>query len=339
MRARALLFSLSIALAQPALAQDAGLSLRHNREADELIFDIGPLHLEANADHGQVPQPRARAIALPIGGYLHGFTYEMLDAKGNQIPNVMLHHVNIIAPQRRELFSQIMQRVGAAGAETGPVVVPKVLGYPVSKGDSLLFTAMLHNPTNESYHNATLRIRMRYSESTRKLPVFPIQPFYLDVMPPAGGHAYDLPAGRSSKSWEGKPAIDGRILAVGGHMHKYGLLLRLEDVTENKVLWEARPELDDKGNIIGMPKKYFVWRLGIPLKAENTYRLTAFYNNPTGKTIPLGGMGALGGIVVPADGKEWPSVNRKDPEYLYDIKVTYQGAYGHGGHGGGHTGH
>jgi hypothetical protein len=175
---------------------------------------------------------------------------------------------------------------------------------------------------------------MRYSESTRKLPVFLIQPFYLDVMPPAGGHAYNLPPGRSSKSWEGKPAIDGRILALGGHMHKYGLLLRLEDVTEKKVLWEARPELDDKGNVIGMPKKYFVWRLGIPLKAENTYRLTAFYDNPTGKMIPLGGMGALGGVVVPSNANEWPSVNRKDPEYLYDIKVTYEGAYGHGGHSG-----
>ena len=334
MQARALVLFFTLAVVPTAFAQDATLSLRNNAEEKELVFEIGPLHLEANADHGEVPQPKAQAVALPIAGYLHGFTYEILDAQGNPIPTAMLHHVNIIAPQRRELFSQIMQRVGAAGAETGPVTVPKLIGYPVSKGDSLLFTAMLHNPTNESYHNAKLRIRMRYSDTNRAFPVWPVQPFYLDVMPPAGGHAYDLPPGRSSKSWEGKPAIDGRVLAVGGHMHKYGISLRLEDVTENKVLWEAKPEFDEKGNVVAMPKKYFVWRFGIPLKAENTYRLTAFYDNPTGKMIPGGGMGALGGIVVPADSQRWPGVNRKHPEYLHDVKVTYQGA-----HGGGHSGH
>lgn len=331
-----ILLTVLLSFSATAAAQEPTLTLRNNSDARELIFEIGPLHLEANADHAEVTQPKAQGIALPIDGYLHGFTYEMLDAQGRRIPTAMLHHVNIIAPQRRELFSQIMQRVGAAGSESGAMTVPRLVGYPVSKGDSLLFTAMLHNPTAESYHDARLRIRMRYTTSKPPHPVFPVQPFYLDVMPPAGGHAYDLPPGRSARSWEGKPAIDGRILAVGGHMHKYGIALRFEDVTERKVLWEGKPEIDEKGVVIGMPKKYFVWSLGIPLKAENTYRLTAIYDNPTGVMISQGGMGALGGIVVPADGQNWPTVNRLDPEYLYDVKFTHAGS--HGGHGG-HTGH
>jgi hypothetical protein len=39
---------------------------------------------------------------------------------------------------------------------------------------------------------------------------------------------------------------------------------------------------------------------------------------------------------VPADARSWPAVNRGDPEYLYDVKFTYEGS--HGGPGG-HTGH
>jgi hypothetical protein len=336
MRARAFLFAATLGFAQPVLAQEPLLSVRQDSGRQELIFEIGPLHLEANAGHDGVTQPKAQGVALPIGGYLHGFTTEMVDEDGNAIPVQLLHHVNIIAPQRRELFSQIMQRVGAAGAETGPVTIPRFLGYPVSAGDSLLFTAMLHNPTNTSYHNARLRVRMRYSTDTWH-PQWAVQPFYLDVMPPAGGHAYDLPPGRSTRSWQGTPAVSGRILAMSGHLHKYGVALKLEDLTEGKVLLESEPELDENGNVVGMPKKYFIWRLGIRLRADHTYRLTAIYDNPTGQSLPGGGMGALGGIIIPDDHTAWPAVDRNHPEYQYDLKVVYHGVPG--GHGGGHSGH
>lgn len=323
--------------ANASYAQEPVLTLRNDRAAGELVFEIGPLHLQANSGHDVVTQPKAQGAALPADMYLHGFTTEMVDAQGRTIPSVMLHHVNIIAPQRRELFSQIMQRVGAAGSETGPVSVPRFLGYRVNAGDSLLFTAMFHNPTNQSYHGAKLRVRMRYTGPTTWHPRWDVQPFYLDVMPPAGIHAYDLPPGRSSRSWEGKPAVNGRVLAVGGHMHKYGVVLKLEDMTAKKVIWVGKPEFDKDGNVVAMAKDYFLWRLGIPIKANHTYRLTAIYDNPTGKTLPGGGMGALGGIIIPSDDKPWPSVNRADPEYQYDVKVTTEGSHG-GGHGG-HTGH
>lgn len=337
MRMRFLSTIVLLAAVHPAAAQDGPLwSIRNNGEEQELVFELGPLHLEAGAAHGHVTQPKAQAIAVPHSVYLHGFTTEMIDAAGKPIPSVLLHHVNIIAPQRRELFSQIMQRVGAAGSETGPVVVPKFLGYPMSAGDSLLFTAMFHNPTQQSYHNARLRIRMRYSVPDPKRPLVSIQPFYLDVMPPAGMHAYDLPPGRSEQSWEGKPAVNGRVLIVGGHLHKYGVALRLENVTEGKVLFEAAPELDTDGNVVGMPKQYFMWKLGIPLRADHTYRLTAIYDNPTGRAIPGGGMGALGGVLLPDDGQAWPSVDRRHPEYRHDVKFTYEGPPG--GHGS-HSGH
>jgi hypothetical protein len=337
MRAGALLIAVAFAVARPVYAQTAVLSVRTDADEHELIFEIGPLHLEAKAGHDAVTQPKAQAVKLPVGGYLHGFTTEMVGEDGKPIPSMLLHHVNIIAPQRRELFSQIMQRVGAAGSETGPVTIPKFLGYPVTLGDSLLFTAMFHNPTEKSYHNARLRIRMRYSAEKTWHPRWAVQPFYLDVMPPAGLHAYDLPPGRSQRSWQGQPALSGRILALGGHLHKYGVTLKLEDLTEGKVVFESAPELDENGNVIGMPKKFFIWRLGIPLRADHTYRLTAVYDNPTGQTLIGGGMGALGGVIVPDDDGAWPTVDRTHPEYQYDVKFTYEGS--HGGHGGAHGGH
>jgi hypothetical protein len=108
------------------------------------------------------------------------------------------------------------------------------------------------------------------------------------------------------------------------------LSLKLENVTEGKVLFESQPELDANGNVVAMPRKFFITKLGIPLRADHTYRLTAVYDNPTGTTLVGGGMGALGGVLIPNDGMEWPTVNRAHPEYLLDVKTVVSGA--HGGH-------
>ena len=70
-----------------------------------------------------------------------------------------------------------------------------------------------------------------------------------------------------------------------------------------------------------MPLKYFLPR-GVVLDPDHLYRLTAEYDNPTGRVLVGGGMGALGGIVLPASGSEWPGVVRSDSVYQHDVFVT-----------------
>lgn len=311
-----------LSLSSVAYADEGTLRVKHDRANSELIFTIGPVDMPP-PEHGHVKQPRTQAIAIPVTGFLHGFTTEIVDADGKTLPNVLLHHINIIAPQKRELFSQIMQRIGAAGAETGPVQLPRLIGVPVNEGDSLVFTVMLHNPTDEHYEGAEVRIRMKYSKPSPLVPVIAVQPFYIDVMPPAGYHVYTLPPGKSSKSWQGSPSVPGRVLALGGHMHKYGTVLRLEDVTAKKVLWEVKPTLTADGNIESVPRKFYFGSLGMRLDPRHIYRLTVEYDNPTGKEIAEGGMGTLGGVFAPDERVTWPSVDRAHPEYIADVKVTY----------------
>lgn len=321
------------AAASAGHAQQPPARVTVDRQNDELVVALAPVAVPAGG-HEEVEQPKIETVAIPVSAYLHGFEVDLVDDAGNQLPSALLHHVNIIAPQRRELFSQIMQRVGAAGAETGPLVLPRLLGYPLERGDSLTFSAMLHNPTGVSYDHVEMRIRLKYSSLGTLAPRIPVQPFYLDVMPPAGVHAYSLPPGRSVKSWEGSPAVPGRILGVGGHLHKYGVALRFEDVTAGRVLWEAQPVLDRTGEIVTMPRKF--WWLGIQLDPTHIYRLTAEYDNPTGEAIEHGAMGTLGGVFVPDERATWPAVVRDHPEYLADVEVTY--ARNSGG-GGGHHHH
>jgi hypothetical protein len=300
---------------------------------DYYTIEIGPLSLPANSGHGEVEQPRMVAMELPIDGWIRGLRYELVDERGAQVPTGMLHHLNLIVPTRRELFSQIMLRIGAAGPETSPYTLPSFLGYRVRPGDSLLVTAMLHNPSDTGYNGVHLRVQLAMSSATSWLRPLSINPVYLDVMPPAGAHSFNLPPGRSTKIWEGQPAVAARLLAAGSHLHEYGTALRLEDVTSGEVLWTARPKVDDRGKVIGMPRRYFL-PFGVRLYPDHVYRLTAEYDNPTGKVVENGGMGALGGIVVPASGSVWPGVARGDSVYQHDRSVTGRSDHmsGHGHH-------
>jgi hypothetical protein len=187
-----------------------------------------------------------------------------------------------------------------------------------------MVTAMLHNPSDRAYSGVRIRVRMPVSERGGIVDPLRVYPFYLDVMPPASVHRFDLPPGRFEKSWEGKPAVDGRIMAMGGHLHEYATELRLEDVTDGRVLWRTEPILDEEGSVAGMAQDRFIWRLGLPIRADHTYRLVAVYQNPTGETIPDGGMGALGGIVIPARAAAWPSVDETDPQYALDNELVYR---------------
>lgn len=298
-------------------------TVRVDSADSQVIIDLGPEALGAAGSMSAMRIAVPRAVALPIDGWLRSVTVDVVDGRGHALPRRLLHHANVIAPEQRELFSPIMLRIGAAGPETAPIELPRVLGLRVHRGDSVLVAAMLDNPSPGPLADVWIRVRLGYTPADSWLPPVSIEPFYMDVMPPAGAHSYDLPVGHSERYWEGRPAIGGRVLAVGGHLHQYGVALRFTDVTTGKDLWVARPERDAAGEVLSIPTKTFLWRGGISIRPDHVYRVTAVYDNPTGHVIPDGAMGTLGGVFLPARGAQWPAVSRTDPAYRLDVQVTY----------------
>ncbi|HEY8164263.1 MAG TPA: hypothetical protein VIF83_01795 [Gemmatimonadaceae bacterium] len=296
----------------------------------EIIVEIGPIDLPNDAGHIQLPPFHTQ---IPIDGWLHGFYIDLVDGNGRPVPRQILHHVNVIEPDRRELFSPIMLRLAAAGQETDPVKLPWLLGYRVRKGQEFIVTSMMHNPTGREYDGVRLRVHFPYTTGGLIKPIS-IFPFYMDVMPPASRHSYDLPPGKSTRSWEARPVVSGRIIGIGGHVHQYGTSLRLEDLNTRKVIWAAQPAVGKDGQISSMPMKTFITRLGVPIKEGHVYRVTAEYDNTSGQTIPGGAMGALGGAFIPSSRARWPRVDRNDPQLKIDWELVHTGpgeGHVHGG--------
>lgn len=304
----------------PVLAGADVPAVQYDMESGEVVLAMEPVDLPAGAGHDAIRQAAALTAELPVDGWVNGYTVEVVDAQGRAVPRATIHHVNIMAPERREFFSEIMQRVGAVGAETAPVRLPRLLGYPITKGEHLIVIAELHNPTDEAYQGARVVVRMPHVPANAWPKPIEVQPFYLDVTPPAAPHSFDVPPGRSEVAWAGTAPLGGRILGMGGHLHDLAVELRLEDVTEGKVVYRTEPIRDEDGRLVGMPQDMFLTRLGLPVQAGHSYRLVAVYENPTGETIVNGGMGALGGIIAPGGDVRWPVADPQHEEYLADIE-------------------
>src|SRR2546422_3396295 len=102
----------------------------------------------------------------------------------------------------------------------------------------------------------------------------------------------------------------------------YTTLFRSADVTTGEVIYRAAPLTDSSGEVVGVPVgRLYRWRrLGVRIVPEHRYRVTVYYNNPSGAVIPDGGMGVVAGIFVPDRRVTWPAANPADSLYQQDLR-------------------
>ena len=307
------------------LAQEedpVGVQLFDDAEAEEFTLLIGPKDLpvshghEGHAHYGTLPEPQQ--VRIPKDVYLTGFRYDIVDAAGNGVPTEVLHHMYVVNPEKRELFLPIAQRMLAVGKETGARSMPGwLIGYPVEEGTEPIINVMLHNPTSEPIDGVMVRLVLEYEDADGVFPLYDIYPFQVDVSFPAGDKQFDLPPGRSTFSWTGSPALEGRIMMIGSHLHEHADTIRLVDVTDGDLVWEGYPVENEQGELETVTVGELYWELGEPLDPSHRYRATVVYNNPTNDTLSGGGMGVVAGAFMP-EAETWPEADTTDPLYRLD---------------------
>jgi hypothetical protein len=306
-------------------------TVRLDQAERQLVIELPPVEVPAahHGDEAMVGLPLCQ-LHVPVSALLHSARVELLDASGRTLPHTLLHHFNLSDPDHRELFLPIGLHLLAASRETPMITVPRLLfGLPLERGQRLIAGAMLANTSAQAYHGVRVRLVLHYVPGGRPWPLYHAYPWAIDVQyplgrPPNGSKAFDLPPGRTERSWEGSPAIAGTILGLGGHMHDFGVSLELTDVTSGQVLWHGTPITDGSGRILTFPlARFYNWhRLGMHVVPGHRYRLTAVYDNQTGRPIRDGGMGAVAGLFVPDRGATWPPVDVQDTLYQQDLAAT-----------------
>lgn len=294
-------------------------TISKSSQRNELIMELPAVDLPA----GTMVDQAASVGEFPVNGSIYAFHAEMVDEHGQRLSNDLLHHMNVMDPSERELFLPISRRLLASGRETGEIRFPWLLfGARVRAGERILANAMLHNPTAVSYSGVRVRLVLSYVPENRPWPLFSVLPWQLDVAFPVGDKTFDLPPGRSERSYEGSPAVPGKIIVIGGHVHDYGTTIEFWDATEGKLLWHGEPVSPAPGKPAAVPmgKLFSLTRIGLPITPSHRYRVRVIYDNPTGHAIPDGGMGVVGGLFRPDPKAVWPSTNPQAALYQQDLR-------------------
>src|SRR6266436_400128 len=265
-------------------------TITKNPERDELVLELPAVDLPA----GTVVDQAASVGEFPVNGSIYALHAELVDETGRRLPTELLHHMNVMDPGERELFLPISRRILASGMETGEIRFPWLLfGARVRAGERILANAMIHNPTAVGYRGVRVRLVLSYVPEHRPWPLFSVMPWQLDVAFPVGDKSFDLPPGHSERSYEGSPAVDGKLVVIGGHMHQYGRTIEFWDATTGRMLWHGEPAAAPPGEPSAVPiaKLYSIGGLGLRIMPTHRYRVRVIYENPTDRVIPDGGMG------------------------------------------------
>ena len=258
----------------------------------------------------------------PVDGWYRGFKVDLVDSAGNELPQHLMHHLVGVDFAHRQLLEGDLVRFIAAGVETHNVVLPRIMGVPMKSGQQLGIYAGWHNPAPKDYEGVYIRLAMPYlpkNTLVKPIEVFPVQ---MDINnTPGQPNVYDLPPGKTSRTFDFKMPIAGRFLGIGGHMHDYGVDLKLEDAASGKVISRVVSERDTAGHVISIGRKYYPV-LGLHMDAGKSYRVVGSYDVPPQQkdTLFSGAMAIMAGVFAPSDARQWPVANFNDPETHADLE-------------------
>ena len=266
-------------------------------------------------------RPKLVRFDWPVDGYLRGCRVELVDARGNSLPRHLLHHVIGLDLARRELLYHAVQRLFGAGSETGDVLLPRVVGVPVAPGDPLGIYVVWHNDTGHEVTGVMPRLTIVWTPRSPGRRMLVVLPMWMDTNNRvAGDNTFDIPPGRSTKVFEFTSPVDGRLIALGGHLHDYGTEVRLEDAETGRVITRLASEHDAAGHVTGMERRIF-WLFPKRLRRGHRYRVLGVYRNPTHDSLPGAAMAHLAGLLLPDHLSQWPAIDPTHPDYREDIRT------------------
>jgi hypothetical protein len=262
-------------------------------------------------------------FAYPVDGWLQGFRLDLFDEQGHELSRRLMHHLIVVNFSRRQFIYPALERlVGIAEeSDTGDFRIPRTIGVPVRAGQELGVYATWHNDAGPELPAAYWRLVLYMANPSLRPRPIDVLPAYMDVniQTHPEENRFNVPPGHFEIGYEFSPPLSGHLLLAGGHMHDYGVLVKLVDAASGKTLVQVNARRDSLGHVLSIPLKLLAIRgEGLHLKAGRRYRLVAMFDNPTRDTS-YGAMASMGGLFAPDRYREWPAVDPADPYYRRDL--------------------
>jgi hypothetical protein len=294
--------------------------MRVDSARHEVVISVSPVLIPAMTPYSHHAKAEYFSIVWPVSGWMRGYRVDLVDSSGRLLPREMLHHAGMANLGRRQLAYPIAERLFAAAQETKPFLMPASMGIPVSQNDAMVLYYALVNPGQSEISGAVMRVTIQWT-SARTRGVKDVLPLYANAKERTDESiSFDVAPGASSTSAEFTIPVSGWVRMLGGHLHDYGVELRLEDAESNKVLARLRAKRDSDGQLRSVGQtKFLLRRRGLRLHADHRYRVVAVYDNPTCHIIKAGAMGFVVGAFIPDDVQSIRPVDTTDPPFQRDL--------------------
>jgi hypothetical protein len=262
-------------------------------------------------------------FGCPLDGWLQGFRVDLFDAQGHQLPHRLMHHLIVVNFSRRQFIYPALERlVGIAEeSDTGDVRIPRTIGVPLRAGQDLGVYATWHNDSGPEIPAAYWRLVLYMANPSLRPRPIDVLPAYMDVniQTHPEENRFNVPPGHFEIGYEFSPPLAGHLLLAAGHMHDYGVLVKLVDAASGKTLVQVNAKRDSLGRVLSISRKLLAIRgEGLHLKAGHRYRLVAVFDNPSRDTS-YGAMASMVGLFAPDHYREWPALDPADPYYRRDL--------------------
>jgi len=299
-----------------AVAKGVTLDVKVDPAAHTFTLRVGPMTLPANTSHMKMPQPPDLIWQVPLDAWLLSYHPKLVDAAGNAVPGNVLHHTAFWNENRSDFLCPNKEEhiFGAGGEMTDWTELPGY-GYRVQKGDKIRIETMVYNPTATSYDKVYLEVVIPFQDTSEMGGAAPRKnayPAWMDVKA-CGNSGYDVKPGKSEESGVVVVKYDGVLLGVGGHLHDYGRQVVLQDISRKETVATLDAKVDSEGRLESVPVKLFLEQGGYKFAANDVLKISATYDNPTGKLLREGAMGIAVGYFVPSDDIKMAALRRKAP--------------------------
>jgi hypothetical protein len=257
-----------------SIRTDYGLS-------SEVHFSTGLVELEPGVLAHHLPQAM-KEFWFEEAVWVIGYKTDLIHQRGSHPSGNYLCHT-FFSDQRVDQREDNEIRGIYSDAFTPEVRLPEGFGIRLSAGERLHWMPMFNNRGDES-----ARVEMKVTMTlirARDLKK-PLRPLYASLRSVETPHLYFVAPGHDERQAMFTLSFDGRIHFLGTHIHPYGVSIELYNMTRQERVWKGGRKSDPGGSM-----EVYSSSDGYPIRAGDTYKITAIYENPeAGKIDAMAGL-------------------------------------------------
>src|SRR5260221_5679328 len=123
-------------------------------------------------------------------------------------------------------------------------------------------------PADAPSHEVFIRVELQWTPVNLLPRPVSALPFQVDVRFAVARNTFPVPPGRHEWAADFELPVGGHLLIAGGHLHNYGVSVRLEDAATGRRILTIEARRDSSGRLPGKPPQHLAPpRQGQPLHA------------------------------------------------------------------------